>query len=87
MTSSLTQVGAERFAGQVGGEHGVACGEAPGGVREHADLAPGEHVEDGTSGAGVDAAERDGHDGGLGGDDRPVEQLEARNATAAQDQS
>ena len=42
----LDPVGLERLAGELGGEHRVARGEAAGGVREQAHAGAVEHVDD-----------------------------------------
>ena len=60
----LHPVGLQRLAGQLGREHGVAGGEAPGRVRQHPDPAAFEDRQDRPRAAGVDAAH--GHGGQLG---------------------
>ncbi len=82
----LHPVGAECLAGQPGGQHGLAGGEAAGRVGEHADAVAGQHVQDGALGGGVDPAHRDGGQLGAGGEQRALQDLQARRAAGAHDQ-
>ena len=66
----LDPVGAERLAGQPGGQHGLARGEAARRVRQHPDAAPAQHVEHRAAGARVEPPHRDRGQLGAGRDQR-----------------
>jgi hypothetical protein len=82
----LDPVCLQRLAREVRGEHRVARGVAACGVRQHANAAAGEHVEDRPACGGVDPAHRHRRQLGSGRRERRVEHLEARHAAGAHDE-
>ena len=82
----LDPVGLERLAGELGGQDGVAGGEAAGGVGQQLDARAVEHVDDRAALGRVDPAQRDGHQLRAGDLQRARQRVERAEAARAEQQ-
>ena len=83
----LDPVGLQRLARELRGQHGVARGEAAGGVGQHVDALGLDDLQQRALRGRVDAAHRDGHELALAGVDGVAERLQAREAAGAEQQA
>ncbi len=83
----LHPVGGEGLAGQLGRQHGLAGGEAPGGVGQHPHADLGQQVEQRPLARGIDPAHRDRGQRRARLDQRLAQGAQARHPTGPQEQA